>query len=317
MSGVERAIDSIIVGDRIRKELRDLEPLKASIRAFGLLQPITITPDGVLLCGFRRLAAVRELGRRTIEVHVVAGLSPDLGRLMAERDENVVRTDFTTGELATMYEQMKRVLEDDARIRQLAGLKVGNLAGARSPIVGERGEVAKTAALLITGKRSEVTFERVLEMRRIADDTAFPAELRRLAAEQLARIDAGGTVATGYAATKRAQQEHALAASLSRLDLDPGIRAALQARLDALFATKGRSAKAVLQQVRAATATTAPVMFAPVALADFLDRSADIRTRFDPAAVAAQFDQHRLATLDRFVDEWVAFRDEVHARRAG
>ena len=58
-SGVQldRAIDSIRVGYRFRGDLGNLDELCTSIRTVGLLQPITITPDGTLVCGARRLAA--------------------------------------------------------------------------------------------------------------------------------------------------------------------------------------------------------------------------------------------------------------------
>ena len=49
-----RAVASIHVGHRFRSDLGDLDALVASIRLMGLLQPITISPDGTLICGVRR-----------------------------------------------------------------------------------------------------------------------------------------------------------------------------------------------------------------------------------------------------------------------
>ena len=48
---LDRAVDSIRVGNRHRKNMGDLDALTASIQRDGLLQPITITP--------RRCAGVR------------------------------------------------------------------------------------------------------------------------------------------------------------------------------------------------------------------------------------------------------------------
>lgn len=59
---LERQIDSITVGVRHRKDPGDLNALMKSIEEVGLLQPVTITPDGVLICGWRRLEALRRLG---------------------------------------------------------------------------------------------------------------------------------------------------------------------------------------------------------------------------------------------------------------
>ena len=52
---LERSIDSIVVGERQRKDPGDIDALMRSIKEVGVLQPITITPDGVLVCGARRL----------------------------------------------------------------------------------------------------------------------------------------------------------------------------------------------------------------------------------------------------------------------
>ena len=58
---LDRTVESIQVGRRHRHDLGDLDALAASIERDGLLQPITITPDGLLVCGVRRLAAIRQL----------------------------------------------------------------------------------------------------------------------------------------------------------------------------------------------------------------------------------------------------------------
>ena len=46
---LERTVASIQVGPRHRTELGDIDELAASIERDELLQPITITPDGVLV----------------------------------------------------------------------------------------------------------------------------------------------------------------------------------------------------------------------------------------------------------------------------
>lgn len=46
---VIRTVDSIQVGNRHRKDLGDIDALAASIERDGLLQPITVTPEGVLV----------------------------------------------------------------------------------------------------------------------------------------------------------------------------------------------------------------------------------------------------------------------------
>ena len=83
---LERAVDSIIVGRRHRQDHGDLAPLVESIRRNGLLQPITITLDGHLICGARRLAALKLLGIKTVNVWVRSGISDRLGQLLDSRN---------------------------------------------------------------------------------------------------------------------------------------------------------------------------------------------------------------------------------------
>ena len=66
-----RRIEEIKVGNRIRKDLGDIEPLAQSISDYGLLNPITISPDGTLLSGQRRLEACKQLGLEEVRVCVV------------------------------------------------------------------------------------------------------------------------------------------------------------------------------------------------------------------------------------------------------
>ena len=83
-------MDSITVGVRHRQDLGDLVSLMESIKRVGLLQPIVVSPEGVLICGRRRLEAVKQLGMRTLRVWVRTGLSDRLTSLLAERDENAL-----------------------------------------------------------------------------------------------------------------------------------------------------------------------------------------------------------------------------------
>ena len=80
---LERSIESIIVGKRHRTEFGDIDELAESITRDGLLQPVTVTPEGVLVCGARRLEALKRLGEKTIKVWVRSGISDRLAELSA------------------------------------------------------------------------------------------------------------------------------------------------------------------------------------------------------------------------------------------
>lgn len=67
---ISRPISSIHIGERHRKDMGDLNALAANMRALGLLHPIVVAPDGLLLCGERRVAAAKLLGWKTIPVTI-------------------------------------------------------------------------------------------------------------------------------------------------------------------------------------------------------------------------------------------------------
>ena len=85
-----------------------------SIQKLGLLQPVTITPDGVLVCGARRLEAVKRLGWRTLKVWVRSGISDDLNRLLAQQDENEQRKPLNQLEQAALFRELRRLIAEDA-----------------------------------------------------------------------------------------------------------------------------------------------------------------------------------------------------------
>ncbi|MBU1067903.1 ParB N-terminal domain-containing protein [Patescibacteria group bacterium] len=86
--------DQIRIGPRHRKRMGDIDKLAASIAEVGLLHPVVVKPDGELIAGARRLAAIRKLGWDDVSVTVV-----DLDDVMrGEYAENVIRKDFTPTE---------------------------------------------------------------------------------------------------------------------------------------------------------------------------------------------------------------------------
>jgi len=65
------SIEDIKIGPRIRKDLGDIVSLAASMKEFGLLQPVVVTTDGRLLAGVRRIEAAKKLGWSKINVVMV------------------------------------------------------------------------------------------------------------------------------------------------------------------------------------------------------------------------------------------------------
>ena len=92
-----------------------LEELAESIRAQGVLQPLLVTPGGVVVAGHRRLAAARQAGLSEVPVVV-----RDLGQDQQQEImlvENLQRQDLSPVEEARAY---RRLLDSGHTIAQLA-----------------------------------------------------------------------------------------------------------------------------------------------------------------------------------------------------
>ncbi|CAM2796402.1 ParB N-terminal domain-containing protein [Skermania piniformis] len=205
---LDRAVDSLIVGKRHRTDLGDLETLAASIDRDGLLQPLTITIDGVLVCGARRLAAIKMLGWRTVSVWVRGGLSDRLGKLLAEQDDNMLHKPYNQLEAAGLYREIKEVMaEDAARRKSATQFSTENQPGNDGPgkfpgPSGALGDARELAAAMIPGGGSYKTLEKVGYIEEIAANPAQPKTLRAEAAAALERIEAGDPVHPIYQAIR-------------------------------------------------------------------------------------------------------------------
>jgi len=207
---LERAVESIWAGRRHREEFGDLNPLVESISRDGLLQPITITPDGMLICGARRLAAIRSLGWKTVNVWVRSGISTTLGQLLAEQDDNLLHKPLTRTEEATLYAELKALMTEDAADRQEASRftpkhKNPRSHGAATVAAPQKGETRQQAALMVTGRNAYTSLERINELQRLAADHTQPEDMRQRASQELRRIDAGESI-TGAQHRIRAAQ---------------------------------------------------------------------------------------------------------------
>ncbi|NHN55847.1 ParB N-terminal domain-containing protein [Calidifontibacter sp. DB0510] len=235
---LDRAVDSIQVGYRFRGDLGDLDELCTSIQTVGLLQPITITPDGTLVCGARRLAAVRKLGWDRIKVWVNSAISSRLAEVLAEQHENTTRKPLTPTEATALYAELKQLYAADAARRQHATRfssehnprhHGGNDGGADSAPPSDQpppdptgsdlsgvgvagiGKARRQAARAITGRSSYWSLEHVADVQRIAEDRGAPEALRNLARRELAAMDADGTIHPHYLTVQAAASTTALA----------------------------------------------------------------------------------------------------------
>lgn len=101
-------IAKIKVKKRVRKDLGNLDDLKDSLRAYGLLNPITITSKYELIAGERRLTAAKEIGWTNIPANIVDNLS-EIEQLEMEIEENNQRKEFTDEELMEGYRRLEKL----------------------------------------------------------------------------------------------------------------------------------------------------------------------------------------------------------------
>lgn len=321
---LERNLDSIRIGVRHRKDPGDIEALMRSIEETGLLQPITITPEGVLVCGWRRLEAVRRLGWRTLKVWVRSGISDELSRLLAQQDENAQRKPLTELEAAHLHRELTMLLHEDAARRQEAtrfGSHVdlskdsGGDNGA-APGAGPRGsgDARRQAAEAITGRASYSTHERVIALEAYANDPTLPTAVRRMAAEAIRSIEAGAPVRPHFDRVKAAAE---LAADQTRPSDDPG---------DGPDDELGRLAAEALARVRQekARSSARALKRKPTVVASHRSLRSFILTwtelegwsrLYDVAEIAASLKDEEWQRFERVVAESVEFAGRLRAAR--
>lgn len=331
---LERALDAIRSGYRIRQDLGDLTELAESIRELGLLQPVTITPDGTLICGARRVEACRILGLRRIKVWIRSGLSTQLKQMLAEQHENMMRKPLSPTEAARIYQELKTLYQEEAKAN-IAATQFGSERHGL-PIVGRPiGDASKKAALAVTGTRSDLTLERVLEVQRLAESPDTPAPLRELARVEYEAMDERRTVAAPYAKVKAAEAGLVLEAVLEEPDLPVTLReqtakalrrleeaessAELMARareaMKQARATKARPKKPATETPTVRQAPREPRRYSVRAFLMTLQETDFWWTHYDPEEIGKALTAEQWEQFEEWIAESVAFHTAALAAR--
>lgn len=119
-------ISEINIGERFRKDLEVDDEFVESIKEKGILQPISVTPDYVLIAGGRRVAGAVKAGLTTIPA-IIRETDGELDLRECELIENAYRKDFTW-------------LDRNNLVRRINDLQAEKY--------GERGSQRRTAELL-------------------------------------------------------------------------------------------------------------------------------------------------------------------------
>jgi N6-adenosine-specific RNA methylase IME4/ParB-like chromosome segregation protein Spo0J len=154
------AIADIKIGTRHRRDMGNISELAANIAEIGLLQPIVVRPDRMLIAGQRRLRACQSLGRTTIEVTTV-----DLDKVVAgEYSENVFRKAFTPSEMADIADAIEPLERAAAKERVVAAhaspgkfpeLATGNALDKVARIVGADRKTLQKARVVRDAARAD------------------------------------------------------------------------------------------------------------------------------------------------------------------
>lgn len=105
------SIDQILIGRNRRPvKAEKVDELKESIKANGLLNPITVDQNLNLIAGLHRLTACKLLGLEDIECNIVTYKDADQARL-AEIDENLIRNELEPLERSELWLERDQILE--------------------------------------------------------------------------------------------------------------------------------------------------------------------------------------------------------------
>jgi ParB family chromosome partitioning protein len=218
------AIHDIVVGDRYRKDLGDLEPLKTSITDIGLLHPVVIDGDRRLLVGGRRLEACKQLGMLTIPAVTAASLSELRQRVMAEKDENVCREAFKPSEMVALGKTIEEFQRPIAEAAHAAGVKDGGRppknSGGSSPRVSKpRDESKRTSSVAAAACGVD---RRTYEKAKAVSDAAAAAPKKF--GHLVEQMDRSGKVNKAYSELRKAKKKAEREKAKMRVEATTGVK---------------------------------------------------------------------------------------------
>ncbi|WP_030485695.1 ParB/RepB/Spo0J family partition protein [Nocardioides aequoreus] len=311
---LERQIDSIIVGVRHRRDLGDMSALMRSIEEVGLLQPVTVTPDGVLVCGWRRLEALRRLGRRTLSVWVRSGISDQLSHLLAQQDENEQRKPLSPIEAARLYDEIKVLEKEDSQRRQ-AATWFGRTGSDGEATGGDEsspphGKSRSIAAHIVTGTNASQRLERINWIRSVSEDNSLGESVRELAANMLREIDNDAPVAPAYKRVKAAVELASQSPSPSQQEQDEVARLAGEALKRVQEEENAKRLRALRSKAKRAPKHHSPRSF--VLMWSELEGWTEL---YDVSELAGALKDEEWTRFERVVAETIELRDQLREAR--
>lgn len=102
------SIADIKIHKRAREEVLEIEELAESIKRFGLLNPIIVDTNYILVAGYRRLEAAKRLGWSSIDANIIE-IKDGISALELEIEENIQRIQFSDEELLNAFKKLNRI----------------------------------------------------------------------------------------------------------------------------------------------------------------------------------------------------------------
>ena len=118
--------NDITVRTRIREDSGDMDSLESSIRKLGLLCPLIVDRDNVLISGDRRLQVCRKLGIQTVPVIRLDTDYNSMAALDVKADDNLCREPLNPEELEKQIRLKKRLMGEGT---ERTGGFIGRLKG--------------------------------------------------------------------------------------------------------------------------------------------------------------------------------------------
>ena len=177
--GFKDAVKMVLLKDikwekRYREDLGDIETLTESIKDKGILQPITISKDYVLLAGERRVTAARAAGLEKIPA-LIRDVQGEVDAREIELIENTFRKDFTWVEEAALILEIDRLYK--SKNYDWSGRKTAQLLNKGVASVSRALQLAK-ATSVIPELGEYKTADEALRVLKKMEEGAIITELR-------------------------------------------------------------------------------------------------------------------------------------------
>lgn len=214
-------IERIKIGKRFRNNTdEDIRELASSMHEIGLLHPIVVTSDYVLVAGLRRLVAAKKLGWAEIDARVVKSCDEAINALQAERDENTCRVPFAPSEMHALARAIEEIERPKAANRKAATqAKPGNDLAAKDKTKTDGNGGAESAPPKKQGENGK-SREKVAEAVGVGrtklkqiKEVVEAAEADPANADLVEEMDATGKVDPVHRKLKERQQTHTMDAA--------------------------------------------------------------------------------------------------------